>query len=76
MTKLEFVAENGNIRIDKYIADNEPSLTRTAAAKLIEQGKVFVNENSVYKIAYSAADNKRNRGIKKFALWFLFKHIN
>ena len=27
MTKLEFVAENGNIRIDKYIADNEPSLT-------------------------------------------------
>lgn len=24
MTKLEFVAENGNIRIDKYIADNEP----------------------------------------------------
>ena len=25
MTKLEFVAENGNIRIDKYIADNEPS---------------------------------------------------
>ena len=49
MTKLEFVAENGNIRIDKYIADNEPSLTRTAAAKLIEQGKVFVNENSVGK---------------------------
>ena len=37
MTKLEFVAENGNIRIDKYIADNEPSLTRTAAAKLIER---------------------------------------
>ncbi len=49
MTKLEFVAENGNIRIDKYIADNVPSLTRTAAAKLIEQGKVFVNENSVGK---------------------------
>ena len=49
MTKLEFVAENGNIRIDKYIADNEPSLTRTATAKLIEQGKVFVNENSVGK---------------------------
>ena len=47
MTKLEYVEENGNKRIDKYIADNEPSLTRTAAAKLIAQGKVYVNENSV-----------------------------
>ena len=49
MTKLEFVAESNNVRIDKYIADNEPSLTRTAAAKLIEQEKVIVNGKIVGK---------------------------
>ena len=49
MTKLEFVAESNNVRIDKYIADNEPLLTRTAAAKLIEQEKVIVNGKIVGK---------------------------
>lgn len=49
MTKLELMAEAENVRIDKYIADNEQSLTRTAAARLIEQGKVFVNGKTVGK---------------------------
>lgn len=49
MTKLEFVADADSVRIDKYIADNEPSLTRTATAKLIEQGLVFVNSKAVGK---------------------------
>lgn len=49
MTKLEFVSESDNLRIDKYLADNEPSLTRTAAAKLTEQGRVLVNGKPVGK---------------------------
>ncbi len=49
MTKLELMAEAENVRIDKYIADNEQSLTRTAAARLIEKGKVFVNGKTVGK---------------------------
>lgn len=49
MTILELMAEAENVRIDKYIADNEQSLTRTAAARLIEQGKVFVNGKTVGK---------------------------
>lgn len=49
MTRLELIAESNNIRIDKYIADNEPSLTRSAVVKLIEQGGVFVNEKAVGK---------------------------
>lgn len=49
MTKLEFVSESDNLRIDKYLADNEPSLTRTAAAKLTEQGRVLVNGKAVGK---------------------------
>ena len=69
MTKLEFVAENGNIRIDKYIADNEPSLTRTATAKRIEQGKVFVNENSVKTISSKAATEL----LSKFPIPYLMR---
>lgn len=49
MTKLELIAKINNIRIDKYIADNESSLTRNAVAKLIEQGGVFVNGKVVGK---------------------------
>lgn len=49
MTKLELMAEAENVRIDKYIADNEQSLTRTSVARLIEQGKVFVNGKTVGK---------------------------
>ena len=49
MTKLEFISESDNLRIDKYLADNEPSLTRTAAAKLTEQGRVLVNGKPVGK---------------------------
>ncbi len=49
MTKLELIAKINNIRIDKYIADNEASLTRNAVAKLIEQGGVFVNGKVVGK---------------------------
>ena len=49
MTKLEFISESDNLRIDKYLADNEPSLTRTAAAKLTEQGRVLVNGKAVGK---------------------------
>ena len=49
MTKLEFISESDNLRIDKYLADNEPSLTRTAAAKLTEQDRVLVNGKPVGK---------------------------
>ena len=70
MTKLEFVAENGNIRIDKYIADNEPSLTRTAAAKLIEQGKVFVMKILSVKTISSKAATEL---LSKFPIPYLMR---
>lgn len=36
-------AEYADLRIDKFLADSEPELTRSAAVRLIESGNVFVN---------------------------------
>ena len=41
MEKIEFIAAGG-IRLDKLISENT-ELSRSAAARLIEQGSVLVN---------------------------------
>lgn len=50
MNSLEFVAELSSDRLDKFLSDNdETGLTRTAAARLIENGSCTVNGTHVPK---------------------------
>lgn len=50
MNSLEFVAELSGDRLDKFLSDNdETGLTRTAAARLIENGSCTVNGTHVPK---------------------------
>lgn len=50
MNSLEFVAELSGDRLDKFLSDNdETGLTRTAAARLIENGSCTVNGTNVPK---------------------------
>ncbi len=50
MTELCFTAEEKDVgsRIDKFISDSEPSLTRSSVQKLIDSG--FVTCNSVLMV--------------------------
>lgn len=50
MNNLEAVYEQGSERLDKFISETmQPELTRTAAARLIENGCCTVNGKSVQK---------------------------
>ena len=56
MTEYRLIAEeqDSGVRIDKYLADAIPSLSRSAIAKLIEDGRVTAGERAVpksYRIA-------------------------
>lgn len=51
MERLDFiVAENdGGVRLDKFLSENIPDLSRSAITKLIEDGMVTVGEKAVKK---------------------------
>lgn len=50
MEKLTLLTLNPNdLRIDKYIADNTEDISRSYAAQLLEEGKVFVSGKAVDK---------------------------
>ena len=57
MTTLELVVapDDAGVRIDKYLSDNIPELSRSAIAKLIEDGKVRVGDSTVSKSCKTAA---------------------
>jgi 23S rRNA pseudouridine1911/1915/1917 synthase len=42
-----FIAEASGLRVDKFLSENCPDLSRTQAQKLIEEGHVTVNERPV-----------------------------
>ena len=49
----QFIVENENIRIDKYIAEKNKDYSRTIIQKMIDEGKVLVNNKktkSSYKV--------------------------
>ena len=51
MTALELTVapEDAGVRIDRYLCDSIPDLSRSAIAKLIEDGKVRVGDRTVIK---------------------------
>lgn len=49
MEKLVIVSESDGVRIDSFVADNTDGISRSYAAALCEDGKVFVNGKSVRK---------------------------
>lgn len=49
MTEYSFVSENAGNRIDKFISENVPQISRSSAANLIENGSVLVNGKAVSK---------------------------
>lgn len=49
MQRYEFVIDNDQIRIDKFLSENCENLSRSSAVRLIEQGNVTVNGKSVNK---------------------------
>lgn len=49
MLRYEFVIDNDQIRIDKFLSENCENLSRSSAVRLIEQGNVTVNGKSVNK---------------------------
>lgn len=54
MTEHTLICDTSGGRLDKFIADNIPSLSRSAAVSLIEREMVFVNGKNVsknYKLA-------------------------
>ena len=58
MTDYEFISNEASIRIDRFIADNVPDISRSSAVNLIESGNVLVNGKTVpknYKL--KACDN-------------------
>ena len=57
MTELCFTAEEKDVgsRIDKFISDSEPSLTRSSVQKLIDSGFVTCNSALVQKNINSGA---------------------
>jgi len=52
---MEFVVEEGNVRIDKYLID-KLELSRSKVQKLIDNEKVLVNEKTV-KSSYNVKEN-------------------
>ena len=53
MTRMEFVVDPADtgVRLDKYLSDRIDDLSRSAIAKLIEDGKVTIGEKPVQKNA-------------------------
>ncbi len=49
MEVLEFKVESSSVRLDAFLNDRIESLSRNYAQKLIEEGKVTVNEKAVVK---------------------------
>lgn len=49
MTEHILVCENGGVRVDKFLADAEIGLSRSAAVQLIEKGSVTLNGKAVNK---------------------------
>jgi len=41
------INENGNKRIDKYVCELDQHLTRTAVQRMIGEGNILVNGNSI-----------------------------
>ncbi len=60
MNSLSFtIYENSaGLRIDKWLSENETSLTRSAIQKLIEDGNVLINSNKVNKNYKLRIDDK------------------
>ena len=60
MNRLDFViaGDHSGERLDKYLSDQVETLSRSAASRLIEDGKVTVGEKSVKK-NYKLADGDR-----------------
>ena len=60
MNRLEFVitGDHSGERLDKYLSDQVENLSRSAASRLIEDGKVTVGEKAVKK-NYKLADGDR-----------------
>ncbi len=46
VTGFKLVSQKQHKRLDVYVVEQHPSISRAFAAKLIEQGKVFVNDQS------------------------------
>ena len=59
MTNLDLTVDiqDAGARIDRYLADNIPELSRSAITKLIEDGKVLVGDRTVPKSYKTAADD-------------------
>ena len=57
MTRLSFTvdASESGVRLDKYLSDRVDTLSRSAIAKLIEDGGVRVGEKPAAKSAKTAA---------------------
>lgn len=49
MERLVFVSESDGVRIDSFVAENTDGISRSYAATLCEEGKVFVNGKNVRK---------------------------
>ena len=60
MNRLDFVIAGDRIgeRLDKYLSDQVENLSRSAASRLIEDGKVTVGEKAVKK-NYKLTDGDR-----------------
>lgn len=55
MEKLEWIAEQGGVRIDKYIADIYPDFSRSYIQKLLKEEHIFVNgkvSKANYKVVF------------------------
>lgn len=57
MTRLTFTVDpaDSGIRLDKYLSDRVDDLSRSAIAKLIEDGRVMIGEKPAVKSAKTAA---------------------
>ena len=49
ITNYSLICEENDVRLDKFIADSETGLSRSAAALLIEQGDCLVNGKAAKK---------------------------
>ncbi len=60
MNRLDFVIADDHVgeRLDKYLSDQAENLSRSAASRLIEDGKVTVGDKTVKK-NYKVADGDR-----------------
>lgn len=49
MSEKIIKAENGGIRIDKFLADSEPDISRSSIVNLIDTGNILVNDKQINK---------------------------